>query len=228
MRTLLLDVIDQGLLDVSRIDDAVRHVLALKAAQGLVDYPVEAAPAPDWEANQQLAETIGERAVTVYKDEAGLVPIPANVKNVLVVGPGEEWELYPMLEAAFKERGITSSFVHYPPPWDGPVQAEDILANLPEQAAGYDLALVFTWQAHLNRLGGGDTWQGDLVNRLAQTGVPLAVVAIKSPTDILEFPDIGTYLAMFGSTPGQEKALLDALTGKAEAVGKNPLPGLLP
>ena len=228
VRTLLLDVIGQGQLDMGRIDDAVRHILALKAAQGLVDYPVEAGAAPDWAANRQLAQVIGERAVTLYKDEAGLVPIPGNVKNVLVVGPGDEWELYPMLEAGLKERGITAKFVDYPPPWDGPVQADDLLASLPDQAANYDLVLVFTWQAHLNRLDNGDTWQADLVNRLVQVGAPLVVVAIKSPTDILEFPHIGTYLVMFGSTPGQEKALLDALTGQAEPVGKNPLPGLAP
>jgi beta-N-acetylhexosaminidase len=133
-----------------------------------------------------------------------------------------------MLEAGLKERGITAKFVHYPPPWDGPVQADDLLASLPDRAADYDLVLFFTWQAHLNRLDNGDTWQADLVNRLEQLGAPLVVVAIKSPTDILEFPHIGTYLVMFGSTPGQEKALLDALTGQAEPVGKNPLPGLAP
>jgi hypothetical protein len=54
------------------------------------------------------------------------------------------------------------------------------------------------------------------------------VIAIKSPTDILEFPDIGTYIAMYGTTPGQEQRLVDALAGRAALQGTNPLPGLLP
>jgi beta-N-acetylhexosaminidase len=166
--------------------------------------------------------------VTLYKDETGLVPLPPDVKNVLVVGPGEEWELYPMLEVALQEHGISTSFMHYPPPWEGPVEDTELLESIPTEAGQHDLVLLFTWQAHLNRLDSGDTWQADLVNDIVQTGTPLAVVAIKSPTDILEFPQIGTYLVMFGSTTGQEEALIDALVGRAEPVGKNPLPGLIP
>jgi beta-N-acetylhexosaminidase len=203
-------------------------VLALKASRGLAGYPLPDTPEPDWEANQKLADAIGSQAVTLYKDEGGLVPLPPDVKNVLVVGPGDEWELYPMLEAALGERGISTQFVHYPPPWEGPVQAEELLESIPAEARKHDMVLLFSWQAHLNRLDSGDTWQADLVNRLNETGTPLAVVAIESPTDILEFPDIGTYLVMFGSTFGQEEALVDALTGRAEPSGKNPLPGLLP
>jgi hypothetical protein len=58
-------------------------------------------------------------------------------------------------------------------------------------------------------------------------GGPLIVVAIRSPTDILEFPNVPTYLAMHGSTSGQTEALLDILLGKQAAQGVNPLPGLL-
>ena len=227
-RTLLLDVVKQGQLDMATVDDAIRQILKVKAQQGLVDYPVNDAPAPDWEVNQQLADKIGAQAVVLYKNDASLVHFPDTVNNVLVVGPEEEWDLYTELDAELRGRGITPTFIHYPPPWEGLVEAEDLLINLPGQAEGYDLVLVFTWQAHLNRLDNGDTWQGDLVNRLEQSGVPLVVVAIKSPTDILEFPNVGTYLVMFGTTHGQEQALLDAITGRAMPVGVNPLPRLVP
>jgi beta-N-acetylhexosaminidase len=166
--------------------------------------------------------------VALIRDDDGLVPIPENLSRVMVIGPGEGWDLYPALLSALGERGFTAEYFDFPPPWEGAIKDDQLLGELPRQAAGKDLVLLFTWQAHLNKLDYQDTWQVDLVQRLIESGTPLIVIAIKSPTDILEFPDIGTYIAMYGTTPGQEQMLVDALVGQAVLQGINPLPGLLP
>jgi beta-N-acetylhexosaminidase len=224
----LLDGMKQGRLTPDRIDEAVRRVLTLKAMYGLSSYPVVLPDAPDWQINQQVADQIGERAVALLKNEEGLVPLPPKKRNILVMGPGENWELYPMLRQALNESGFNADFAPFPPPWDGKIKDRGMLGSLVAQAQTYDLVLLFTWQAHLNRLTFEDTWQGDLVNQLLESGSPLVLVAIKSPTDILEFPEVGTYLGMFGTTHGQERALVDALVGRRTLTGQNPLPDLLP
>jgi beta-N-acetylhexosaminidase len=224
----LLDGMTRGRLTSPHIDEAVRRVLTLKAMYGLSSYPVALPDAPDWQLNTQLADRIGERAVTLLKNEAGLVPLPQKKRNILVMGPSQDWELYPMLRDALMESGFNADFAPFPPPWDGKIKDRGLRESLVAQAGMYDLVLLFTWQAHLNRLTFEDTWQADLVNQLRESGKPLVVVAIKSPTDILEFPDVSTYIAMFGTTPGQEQALIDALVGRAILQGVNPLPGLLP
>jgi hypothetical protein len=63
---------------------------------------------------------------------------------------------------------------------------------------------------------------------LYATGRPLVVVALTSPTDILSFPEIPAYLAMLGTTPGQQEAILQALTGQGGLEGQIPLTGLIP
>ncbi len=224
----LLAGMKQGRLTPQRIDEAVRRVLTLKARYGLSSYPVALPGAPDWQANHKLAKQIGERAVALLKNEQGLVPLPLKKHDILVMGPAEDWGLYPMLRDALTERGFSADFAPFPKPWEGKIKNQGLLGSLVAQAGMYDLVLLFTWQAHLNRLTFEDTWQVELVDQLLESDIPLVVIAIKSPTDILEFPQASTYLAMFGTTPGQERALVDALVGRMTPMGQNPLPGLLP
>jgi beta-N-acetylhexosaminidase len=223
----LLDGFKQGRLTQERIDEAVRRVLTLKAGRNFSNPPGDS-PVPDWQANQALANSFGERSVAVLKEGAGLVPIPKELTDVLIIGPDEDWDLYAALDEGLKKTGHAPAFARYPVPWFGKIQDEELRNDLPIRAAGYDMVLLFTWQAHLNRLDYKDTWQVELVENLRQTGVPLVVIAIKSPTDILEFPQVSTYLAMFGSTTGQEQALVDVLLGRKQPQGGNPLPGLMP
>jgi beta-N-acetylhexosaminidase len=223
----LLDGYRQGRLTDERIDEAVRRVLAIKSRRNLVS-PLQEGEAPDWQAHQELAYKIGEQAVALLKNNVGMVPLSEGLSSILIIGPDEDWDLYTAMEARLKDSGITPAFARYPVPWGGKIEADELLSELPARAVGYDVVLLFTWQVHLNRLDYEDTWQVELVNNLRQTGVPLVIVAIKSPTDILEIPQVGTYLAMFGTTPGQEGALVDILLGRMQPQGGNPLPGLLP
>jgi hypothetical protein len=65
-----------------------------------------------------------------------------------------------------------------------------------------------------------------MVNGLIETGIPLIVVAMKSPTDIIDFPAVGTYLGTFGTNEGAMNRLLEVLVGSVEPAGRNPLPDL--
>ncbi len=157
--------------------------------------------------------------MALIRDQAGLVPIPENLSKVMVIGPGEDWDLYPALLSALSESGYNAEFFDYPPPWEGAIKNDQLLEELPEQAASKDLVLLFTWQAHLNKLDFQDTWQVELVQRLVESGTPLIVVAIKSPTDILEFPDVSTYIAMYGTTAGSG-AGADRCAGRAGCLAR--------
>ena len=95
-------------------------------------------------------------------------------------------------------------------------------------ASRYDLVVVLTWDAHLKRIERGDDWQARLVTALLEEGRPLIVAALKSPTDLLEFPQAPTFLATYGTTGGQLDALVEVLVGKMAPVGEDPLPGLIP
>jgi beta-N-acetylhexosaminidase len=225
-RDRLLLAVRQGEISTARIDDAVRRILAVKAAWGMKSFPLSQVASPDWSSDARLASDIGYRAVTLYRDENRLIPIPSEVNNLLIIGPTDGWGLYSILGTALAESGYTYHVVTYSSPWNGRIPERSYLDTLPNQALSYDLILMFTWEAHLNRIRYGDDWQIELVNRLQATDPPMIVVALKSPTDILEFPQISTYVATYGTTGGQLHGLAEALVGRWQLVGQNPLPNL--
>ena len=215
-RDRLVSAVQMGTFSPSRLDDAVRHVLALKAAHNLAAYPLSARPAPDWSVDQAVSAAIGKSAVSLVVNNAGLVPLPASVRRVLVIGPSESAMqspgLYATLQQALRSRQIESTLAQYALNTPG---NKDYTAS----AATYDLVLFLTWDAHLNR----DAWQIQSVQRLQASGKPLVVAALKSPFDRLDFANVATFLATFGTTPGQVQQLADILAGTAQPQGKLPV-----
>ena len=86
---LLKEAVQKGEVPLSRIDDAVRRILLLKAKVGLFDnpYPEPAAAAnfgrPEY---QQLALQAAHEAMTLLKNEEGFLPLRKGM-HLLVAGP---------------------------------------------------------------------------------------------------------------------------------------------
>jgi beta-N-acetylhexosaminidase len=218
--------VQQGEIPLERIHDAVERILTVKAASGLISFPVPETSTPDWEINRTFALDVGRKALALLKDEANLVPIPPELRRIMVIGPTDGWGLYPLLTTSLHTGGFETYIVRYSNPWSGPVPEVGYLESLPNHAIGYDLILMLTWESHLNQFRYTDVWQMKLVEALIATGKPMIVVALKSPTDILDFPEITTYLTTFGTTRGQLQALADALVGDYTPSAQSPLPGL--
>jgi beta-N-acetylhexosaminidase len=225
-RNRLEVAVQQGEISMDRIQDAVERILNLKASSDLISFPLSETSVPDWEANRALAFDVGHMAVALLKDEANLVPIPSELRRILIIGPTDGWGLYPVLTTALHAKGFETYVVRYSNPWSGPIPEVGYLESLPKQAAGYDLILMLTWESHLNQFRYNDLWQVNLVQAMMLTGKPMIVVALKSPTDILDFPRITTYLSTFGTTSGQLQALADALVGDYTPSAQSPLPGI--
>ena len=87
--TLLKEAVQKGEVPMSRIDEAVRRILILKARLGLFDnpYPEDAAAAnfgrPEY---QVLALRAAHEAITLLKNDGGVLPLTTNAK-ILVAGP---------------------------------------------------------------------------------------------------------------------------------------------
>jgi beta-N-acetylhexosaminidase len=218
-----LDALDKGELSPERLNEAVSRILALKVSYGLKDFPVIQAPQPDWQKNASLAIEVGQKAVALFRDTEKLIPIPARIETILVIGPDESWEFYADLETQLENQGREVDFVYYSPPWKGTVKEREYVQTLPEKAAEYDLTIFFTWQAHLNALG-KDAWQARLGKKLSNLDKPVIIVALNNPTDIYEFPKIGTFLATHGTTEGQLGALIKTFLGEWTPIGKIPFP----
>jgi beta-N-acetylhexosaminidase len=223
----LLAAAQSGELSMNRIDDSLRRVLSLKAERNLASFPLPTPPDPNWQENTRVSDEVGRRAVTLMKNDGNLVPISPSVRRILILGPQEEWDFYTRLESALRAQGHSVESFYYPIPTKGPLPNPAELESLSSKAADFDLILMFTWQAYLNQIQFGGTFQPELAQKLSSSGWPLIVVALKSPTDILSLPAVPAYLATFGTTSGQLQSALDILTGAARPLGQNPLPGLI-
>jgi beta-N-acetylhexosaminidase len=190
----------------------------------LSDYPVMSQP--DWQSDQALANETGYHSVALLRNSDGLIPISGNVKNILIIAPPDALGIDVVLDKVLQSKNFTTQFVHYPDPGHGVVGDNAMINNFLEQTVNTDLTIVLTWQAHSNRILYNDDWQGRLVIALQQSTRHLVVVGLKSPTDLLEFPNVSTFIATFGTTGGQIQALADILVGNQNALGINPLPQL--
>ncbi len=218
--------VQNGEIPSSRIDQAVSRILKVKFEHGLVSSETRIDPSPDWNKDKELAYQIGYDSIALYKDRADLVPLPADIKNILIVGPADGWGLYPLLRNSLDQRGITYNVMTYSDYWFGPIPETNYIQTVPARALDYDLVLMFTWDSHPNRFKFGDNFQVQLVNTLIERGFRLIVIALKSPTDILDFPTVLTYLSSMGTTRGQLHGIIDILLGETQPIGKIPLPGL--
>lgn len=81
----LLDAVRAGQVPMSRIDDAVLRILRPMVALGLFDNPPTVRPLPE-EANSAFARSVSERASVLLKNDAGALPLGANVGSIAVIG----------------------------------------------------------------------------------------------------------------------------------------------
>lgn len=87
--TYLKELVEQGEVPMSRIDDAVSRILRLKFRLGLFERPyasVEDYPQFGGEAFARSARTAAEESITLLKNEGGLLPLSPNAR-ILVTGP---------------------------------------------------------------------------------------------------------------------------------------------
>lgn len=171
---------------------------------------------------QQTVAAIADRAVTVVRDDAELVPLPPAPLRVLTLlpppprsDPGDPAQRVPSpsLGAALQACGRTVTEVVLPAgaPWDG------------EVAAGEVVVVVTTSR------GRPDPWQTAIAHRALAAGRPGVVVAAGTPYDLLALPEAPTYLATYGWQATLEAAAR-VLTGRMAPRGRLPvtIPGHYP
>lgn len=198
----LVDAVKRGEISESRVDDAVRRVLRVKAQFGLLN--AESRPptadrvgSPE---HKTISRDVARQAVTLVRDDAKLLPLKPDAK-LLVVETGAY--------GLGKRLGATTMQVKTQP------TAGEITSV--QSAAEGRVVIVATSDVAKNRA------QADLANALLKANVRVIVVATRSPYDLLALPNAPTYLAIYGANPPMLDALADVLSGRVPARGKLPV-----
>jgi len=209
----------RGLIPRERLDAAVANSRALRTRVADSIQPDLAAVGSA--EHQALAAEVAQRAVTLVRNDAGVLPlrlesthrIAAVMPQPINLTPADTSFLVPpgLASALRRYHGTVDEFVVGHPPTDGEIAA------IRAKAADYDLLVVGTVSASL------DDRQAALVNELLATGVPTVAVALRTPYDLLAYPAATTYACTYGLRRPMMEALANALFGKAPFGGKLPV-----
>jgi beta-N-acetylhexosaminidase len=225
----LVEAVASGRLTEARLDASVRRLLALKQKRGVTAAAVAAsaaAPAASsafarvgGSEHAAAAQALSEASVTRVRAEAGLLPLAAGVPTLALgvqpaaVSQVDEAYAAPTtvggalraLGAAVDERVVALAAL---------AERVDELVKL---AAGYEQIVVATYNAAFHPA------QGELVRRIMELGKRPIVVALRNPYDLLQFPEVPAYIAVYESRPLALQSAAKHLLGHIPAPGKLPV-----
>jgi beta-N-acetylhexosaminidase len=221
----VLAAVRSGEISKRRLDESVQRILRLKLKRGLFhrsqvdpDRAERVVGAPD---HLAAAQAITDRTTTLVRNDAGVLPLSADPRRVLVTGWGVTTTQ--TLGAAIVRRGQTVTILE-----TGTTPAQSRIDEAVAQAANNDLVVVSTMNASSVDLTTGQPTasaaaQQALVRALRATGKPVVVAGMRNPYDISALGDAPTYLATYGYTAGSIESLTRVLYGEVNPTGKLPV-----
>ncbi|SCL23071.1 beta-N-acetylhexosaminidase [Micromonospora rhizosphaerae] len=221
----VLDAIRSGEISMRRLDESVYRILRLKMKRGLFDDPFvdvdlaeKVVGAPDHLADAQV---ITDHTTTLVKNDAGVLPLSDDPRNVLVTGWGVTTTS--TLGNAIGQRGQTVTVRE-----TGTTPSQATINQVVAEAANSDLVVVSTMNAASVSVTTGlptasAAAQQALVKALLATGKPVVVSGMRNPYDISYLTEAPTYLATYGYTAAQLESLTRVLFGEVNPVGKLPV-----
>lgn len=222
----LVKAVADGRLSQERVDEAVTRVLALKAALGLhredraqpnLDGARGVLASPE---NLRVAREAAARVPTLVKDTAGNLPLsPARHKRVLVFSTGAVQPFAPKpLPLSLPEKLRQAGF-----------EVTEFSSDVSADARDYDLVLyLLAEETLLTRSRIFLDWKGltgsvfGAMHRYWHE-VPTVMVSLGYPYYLYDAPRVATYVNAYGSNEDMQSAVLAALLGRAEFVGKSPV-----
>lgn len=225
--------VENGIISKERLDEAVTRILALKAALKLHQ------PRPELKLEDALAvlgcdehkaweKEASDRAITLVKEEKGVLPLDPKKKRVLYfpieaeqgvaysVKAGVCDHIKEMLE---KEGFEVTTFVPAPM-FEGKTPRND------EYTKNYDYMI---YCANLSTKSNQTTvrieWQQPMGANCPHwvNSVPTIFISVENPYHLLDVPRVKTFINTYASNDATLEALMDKLMGRSEFKGKNPV-----
>jgi beta-N-acetylhexosaminidase len=216
----------RGLVDDTHLRPSLARILTFKERIRTIDQPsLEVVGSAE---HRALAYQAAGCAITLIRDEQRLLPLrPGADTRMLVVMP-EPHNLTPADTSVLVLPTLAEALRFYHPQVDealiSPRPSGDEITGLREKAAGYDLLILGTISASIQ------TEQGVLVRELLRLGKPTITVALRTPYDLVTYPEASTYLCTYSILEPSMKALGAVLFGETNFAGKLPvtIEGLYP
>jgi len=232
----LAAAVRDGRIPVARIDASVRRILEAKAALGLPRNrlvrieEIRRLVAP--QANLDLAAKALKSAVTLVRNEGGVLPLAAAPERLTVLSLSSDLGDYYAGQGFVAEmrKRFPAAAAFYA---DGDTGSE-ALDEAFAQASGAD-TVVFALFSRLSDRKGSvdlDPRHIELIRKLAALpdGPKIAAVSFGSPYFLRHFPEVDAYVCLYKNTPDTQAIAARALAGEMDLAGKLPvsIPDLYP
>lgn len=246
----LLELVNEGEVPVSRIDDAVSRILRVKYLLGLFDNPYPNYDMAKNIANDKFTEVnikAAQEVITLLKNDNGLLPLSKNQK-VLVTGPasnklsvlnsgwtitwqGNNESLYPhekftILESVENKVGKENTVYVEGCGFDEDINSESAV----DAAMNVDVIIMCLGEppycespGNINNLSMTET-QIKFAQKLYQTGKPVVMVLVEGRPRVINKIEEGAAAIVMAYLPGMEGglAVADVIFGDVNPSGKLP------
>ena len=214
-----------GRIPRKRLEESVARILSAKIRLGLTRNRIvdlhnigEIVDSPE---DEERAQQVADRAVTLVKDEKDLVPL-RHPENTCLIALTENrygrqgWELID--EARKRAPKMTAILAD-------PKMSKTDLDQIAETAARCSQIVVAAYVA-VSAYRGNVALAGDypeFLNGLLAGKVALTLVAMGNPYLVRSFPNVQAYITTYSTTPTSEAALIKTLFGEVPITGHLPV-----
>ena len=173
-------------------------------------------------AHRALSREVAARSLTLVRDEAHNLPLRIGPEERILAIMPRPVDLTPADTSSTVAPGLAAALRAVHPRVDelvvgyAPDDAEIAMAR--RCATDVAAVVVGTIAAEPGSA------QADLVDALLATGRPVVTAALRTPWDLLAYPDAETHLCTYSVLPDSLDALALALVGRLEPSGKLPVP----
>jgi beta-N-acetylhexosaminidase len=216
----------RGLVPAARIRTSNRRLIALRRWLKGFEWPSrEVVRSTE---HRDLARRSARAAVTLVREDAGLLPLRPGARERIVVITPQPRDLTPADSSAGEPLALAEAIRrHHGEVVDVRVPSEPDEAEIAaarDAASGVAFAVVATMATNVQPS------QARLVEAVLGTGTPTVTVAMRTPYDLADYPRAATHLCSYAIVPASVGAVADALFGQAPVTGRLPvdIPGLYP
>jgi beta-N-acetylhexosaminidase len=228
--------VKEGIISKERLDEAVCRILALKASLKLYkqteDIRLEdALPVLGCEEHRKWAKEIADQAITLVKEEEGVLPLDPSKKRVLFYplesDAGFAGSAYAVKSGVcmdfadrIRKEGFEVTIFQPSPLFEGSTpRCDEITKN-------YDYIIYMcNYSTKSNQTTVRIEWAQPMgANCPAYVNcVPTIFISVENPYHLQDVPRVKTYINTYGADDVSLHALVEKLMGRSEFKGKSPV-----